>query len=193
MSFSRGDTIALWTGLLLMAGFLSAVFYRLCSVTVRTMLSRIKPVGKKKKMNAQEKKVNKILSNESAREILKSRAITAINSQANKSRRGRSSQFSLDSIGTIPDLTDRVVRVSFAPTGNSGDEQTQPNSIVNQVPEIVVTEDVNVSNDSIDLESVSGVSEGGMSGPPPYDTLSTHSRVSASDPPPEYSAINSPV
>ena len=26
---------------------------------------------------------------------------------------------SLDSIGTVPDLTDRVIRVSFAPTGES--------------------------------------------------------------------------
>lgn len=71
-----------------------------------------------------EKKVNKILSNESAREILKAHAITAINSQANKRQRGFSSQMSIDSVGSVPDLTDRVVRVSFAPTGGgaaSGD------------------------------------------------------------------------
>merc|ERR1719228_2025132 len=77
--------------------------------------------SKKKKLNPSEKKVNKILSNENAREILKAHALTAINSQANKTRRGFSSQFSLDSIGTVPDLTDRVVRVSFAPTGGPDD------------------------------------------------------------------------
>merc|ERR1711863_94639 len=36
---------------------------------------------RQKKLNPQEKKVNKILSNQNAREISKSRAITAINSQ----------------------------------------------------------------------------------------------------------------
>ena len=41
----------------------------------------MRPAGKQKKLNPQEKKVNKILSNQNAREILKSRAITAINSQ----------------------------------------------------------------------------------------------------------------
>ena len=37
--------------------------------------------SKKKKLNPSEKKVNKILSNENAREILKAHALTAINSQ----------------------------------------------------------------------------------------------------------------
>ena len=37
--------------------------------------------SKRKKLNPMEKKVNKILSNESAREILKAHALTAINSQ----------------------------------------------------------------------------------------------------------------
>ena len=41
----------------------------------------MRPAGRQKKLNPQEKKVNKILSNQNAREILKSRAITAINSQ----------------------------------------------------------------------------------------------------------------
>ena len=40
--------------------------------------------------------------------------------QANKRRAGFSSQLSLDSTGTVPDLTDRVVRVSFAPAGDAG-------------------------------------------------------------------------
>merc|ERR1719445_1644137 len=75
--------------------------------------------GRKRRLNPTEKKVNKILSNESAREILKAHALTAINSQANKRRQGYSSQVSLDSLGTVPDLTDRVVRVSFTPTGDS--------------------------------------------------------------------------
>ena len=42
------------------------------------------PNSKKKKLNPTEKKVNKILSNENAREILKAHAITAINSQVRK-------------------------------------------------------------------------------------------------------------
>ena len=49
----------------------------------RTMIDNVRPVNskKKKKLNPTEKKVNKILSNENAREILKAHAITAINSQ----------------------------------------------------------------------------------------------------------------
>ena len=39
--------------------------------------------------------------------------------QANKRRAGYSSQLSIDSTGTVPDLTDRVVRVSFAPAGEA--------------------------------------------------------------------------
>lgn len=108
-------------------------------------------------MNPQEKKINKILSNQNAREILKSRAITAINSQASRSRRGYSSSLSLTSTGSVPDLTDRVVRVSFAPEGLSSA-----------------------------AESPGTPSVPGTPSPPDYDTLSTHSRVSASDPPPEY-------
>ena len=100
----------------------------------RTLIQNMRPAGRQKKLNPQEKKVNKILSNQNAREILKSRAITAINSQvktlrvrenvlvsyfislqASRSRRGYSSQLSLTSTGTVPDLTDRVIRVSFAP------------------------------------------------------------------------------
>ena len=34
---------------------------------------------------------------------------------------------------------------------------------------------------------------GCVSNPPPYDTLSTHSRVSASDPPPEYASVANPA
>ena len=39
---------------------------------------------KKKKLNPTEKKVNKILSNDNTREILKAHALTAINSQVRK-------------------------------------------------------------------------------------------------------------
>ena len=125
MSFSRGESIALWTGVILFVIFLTCMFWRLCSVTCKTMLANMTGHGKsrRKRLNPMEKKVNKILSNESAREILKAHAITAINSQANKRQRDFSSQMSIDSVGSVPDLTDRVVRVSFAPTGgaSSGD------------------------------------------------------------------------
>merc|ERR1712106_58712 len=202
MGFSRGESIALWTGLILFVALLSCIFYRLCSLACRTMIDNVVPPNskKKKKLNPAEKKVNKILSNENAREILKAHAITAINSQANKTKRGFSSQFSLDSIGTVPDLTDRVIRVSFAPTGNLNDEA--PNrgaetTTETQVPDsssdsVSTAQDRSNLNDSVDQDSVSAISIGCVSNPPPYDTLSTHSTVSASDPPPEYSSVAVP-
>jgi len=154
---------------------------------------------KKKKLNPAEKKVNKILSNENAREILKAHAITAINSQANKTKRGFSSQFSLDSIGTVPDLTDRVIRVSFAPTGVNEDAPSRgaESAVNNQVPDSPSSSDSHAQDstnlsDSADQDSVSAISIGCVSNPPPYDTLSTHSTVSASDPPPEYSSVAVP-
>jgi len=158
--------------------------FRLCSLTFRVMLSRIRPAKKqeKRKLNPQEKKVHKILSNQNAREILKSRAITAINSQVNRSRRGYSSQYSLDSVCTVPDLTERVIRVSFAPEPSASEptatESRTPS--LNPVPEARAQEDqTSLSEGSIGVES----------NPPAYDTLSTHSRVSASEPPPEYSTL----
>ena len=87
--------------------------------------------------------------------------------QANQRRRGYSSQGSLDSVGSVSDLTDRVVRVSFAPTGD--------------------TESIGVVADTGGGEDQ--ISVGAVSNPPAYDTLSTHSRVSASEPPPEYHAV----
>ena len=89
MSFSRGESIALWTGVILFVTFMTCLFWRLCSVTCRTMIANMTGhgKGKRKKLNPMEKKVNKILSNESAREILKAHALTAINSQVeNKSK-----------------------------------------------------------------------------------------------------------
>lgn len=172
MAFSRGEAIALWVGVILFCSMLFCIFYRLCKVTVRTLIENLRPAEKKKKLNSQEKKVNKILSNQNAREILKSRAITAINSQASRSRRGFSSQLSLSSTGTVPDLTDRVIRVSFAPCGSQETEASAPES-----------------PSSLGPPSIPGTpSLPGTPSPPDYDTLSTHSRVSASDPPPDYAA-----
>ena len=65
-------------------------------------------------------------------------------------------------MGSVPDLTDRVVRVSFAPTGD--------------------TDTIGVLPEGSDEMSV-----GGVSNPPAYDTLSTHS--AQSEPPPEYHAV----
>ena len=83
---------------------------------------------------------------------------------------------SLDSLGTVPDLTDRVVRVSFAPTGD-----TEPEPGVG----VGTTETATVPGTGAEDQ----ISVGGVSNPPDYDTLSQHSRVSASEPPPEYHAV----
>ena len=83
---------------------------------------------------------------------------------------------SLDSLGTVPDLTDRVVRVSFAPTG---DPEPEPRQVVS------TTETATVPQTGTEDQ----ISVGGVSNPPDYDTLSQHSRVSASEPPPEYHAV----
>jgi len=169
------------------------------SITLRTALHNLRPPTKKKRLNAQEKKVIKILSNQNVRGILQSRAITAINSQANRVRSTYSSQLSLDSAASVPDLTDRVVRVSFAPEGGKasaaetsrGNPVTStdttrgnpvttgnPVSATDQVPE-------DRSSATADLGSISNISVGGGSNPPAYDSLSAHSRIST--PPPEYS------
>ena len=83
MTFSRGESIALWTGVILFVIFVTCLFWRLCSVTFRTMIDNMTGRGKSRKgrLNPTEKKVNKILSNDSAREILRAHALTAINSQ----------------------------------------------------------------------------------------------------------------
>ena len=75
----------------------------------------------------------------------------------------------MDSIGTVPDLTDRVIRVSFAPTGGPDEAPSRGTETAdtNQVPEPVSTSDSqaqdcsNVS-DRIDQDSISGVSIGKM-------------------------------
>ena len=89
-------------------------------------------------------------------------------------RQGHSSQVSLDSLGTVPDLTDRVVRVSFAPTGDTEPRQAVSTTETATVPQTGGEDQISV---------------GGVSNPPDYDTLSQHSRVSASEPPPEYHAV----
>merc|ERR1719348_2257493 len=126
------------------------------------MIVRMTGRGRKRRLNPTEKKVNKILSNESAREILKAHALTAINSQANKRRAGFSSQLSLDSVGTVPDLTDRVVRVSFAPTGVPDDTPSRgaESAATNQVPESSSAsdsqaQDTSQLSDSVDQDSIS--------------------------------------
>lgn len=176
MAFSHGEFIALWTGAVIFLLILSCIFFKLCQITIRTAIQNYRPRHKKKRLSAQEKKVNRILSNQNVREILQSRAVTAINSQENRGRNAYSSQFSLDSVATVPDLTDRVIRVSFAPEGHSvsqpstsQQQEDSPQQIINQVAE---------------SGSISDLSIGGRSNPPAYDSLSTHSRIST--PPPEY-------
>jgi len=189
MAISRGESIALWTaGILMFVVFMGCLGWRLFSITFKTMIVRMTGRGRKRRLNPTEKRVNKILSNESAREILKAHALTAINSQANKRRAGYSSQLSLDSTGTVPDLTDRVVRVSFAPAGEAG-TSSSTGAVVLPVPGVSRDSDGDNNTETLDQISVSALSLGGsstVSRPPAYDTLSTHSRVSASDPPPEY-------
>ena len=67
--------------------------------------------------------------------------------QANQTLGNYASQCSLDSVASVPDLTDRVVRVSFAPEGATS---TRP--AVNQVPEELA--------ENADIESVSNMSIG---------------------------------
>ena len=87
--------------------------------------------------------------------------------QANRAKRSYSSQYSLDSIGTVPDLTDRVIRVSFAPTGGPEDVPTRGGESVNNEASNQVPESENsdrqtqeTSNDSLDQDSVSAISIG---------------------------------
>ena len=84
MAISRAEEIALWTaGILMFVVFMGCLGWRLCSITFKTMIVRMTGRGRKRRLNPTERKVNKILSNESAREILKAHALTAINSQVN--------------------------------------------------------------------------------------------------------------
>ena len=74
--------------------------------------------------------------------------------QANKRRAGFSSQLSLDSTGTVPDLTDRVVRVSFAPAGEAG-TSSNTGAVAPSVPG-----DGDNNTETLDQISVSALSLG---------------------------------
>ena len=85
MAISQGESIALWTlGILMFVVFMGCLGWRLFSITFKTMIVRMTGRGRKRRLNPTEKRVNKILSNESAREILKAHALTAINSQVRR-------------------------------------------------------------------------------------------------------------
>ena len=85
MAISRGESIALWTaGILMFVVFMGCLGWRLFSITFKTMIVRMTGRGRKRRLNPTEKRVNKILSNESARELLKAHALTAINSQVRR-------------------------------------------------------------------------------------------------------------
>jgi len=163
MAFSHAEAITLWTGVVIFVAILCCIFYQLCSITIKTAIENIHPPKKKKRLNAQEKKVNRILSNQNVREILQSRALTAIKTQENQERSNYLSQLSLDSISTVPDLTDRVICVSFAPEGYTPPRRNPPTLNNTQVA---------------DGGSLSDISIGGGSNPPAYDNLSTHSQTS---------------
>ena len=125
--------------------------------------------------------------------------------QASRSRRGYSSQLSLTSTGTVPDLTDRVIRVSFAPEVATNLEEW--------AIQISTFQGLASTPDSPKTPSTPGTPS-----PPDYDALSIHSRyklfrfwdavvhfplsvtsnqdndsfffrVSASDPPPDYAVV----
>ena len=83
--FSSGESAALWAGVSLLLLLLTCGLWNLCG-SCRTRIScRMQSISgarrKKKKLNPTERRVNKILSNDSAREILKAHALTAMNSQ----------------------------------------------------------------------------------------------------------------
>ena len=79
--------------------------------------------------------------------------------QANKRRAGYSSQLSLDSTGTVPDLTDRVVRVSFAPAGEAG-TSSSTGAVVLPVPGVSRDSDGDNNTETLDQISVSALSLG---------------------------------
>merc|ERR1712243_506644 len=56
MAFSRGEAIALWVGVILFCSMLFCIFYRLCKVTVRTLIENLRPAEKKKTQLSRKKK-----------------------------------------------------------------------------------------------------------------------------------------
>ena len=82
---SSGESAALWAGVSLLLLLLTCGLWNLCGSCRTRITCRMQSLSggrrKKKKLNPTEKRVNKILSNDSAREILKAHALTAMNSQ----------------------------------------------------------------------------------------------------------------
>jgi len=120
---NRWMTIVIVSGILLLGGVIIYIFYRLCSITVRQVMARHKGNrNRRRRRTRQEEAVEEILSNSGARQVLSSLARTAINSQANRRVRDFSSQASITSNGDVLDISERVVRVSFAPAVASSED-----------------------------------------------------------------------
>jgi len=113
--FSRWHTILFVTGGLFLGGSLLFVIFRLCKISWRTIWER-RTGRRPRRATPQENRVNEILSNSGARQILSSLARTAVNSQTNRRDRVYESQISMNSVGDVLDISERVVRVSFAPS-----------------------------------------------------------------------------
>jgi len=160
LSLSRWEAVLLITGAILLGGFFTYILYRLCHISFRRVLNKRKG---RRGASPQEEAVNQILSNSGARQVLSSLARTAINSQINRRARDFSSQMSMNAAGEVMDISERVVRVSFAPS--------------------VCTRDNSEDEDETSLgrESI---------GPPPYDTLSSIPPTYI-DSPPTYSEVGS--
>ncbi|XP_023321834.1 uncharacterized protein LOC111696461 [Eurytemora carolleeae] len=109
----RWQTILIATGTLFLAGTIVFVFYKLCTISLRSVMTK----RGRRRLTPQEEALNEILANHGARQILSSLARTAINSQTNRRNRDFASQNSITSRGTgdVLDISERVVRVSFAP------------------------------------------------------------------------------
>jgi len=142
VSLTRWHTVLIVTGAVVLCSFFLYLFYRLCQIYVRAWVRRRK--GQQgRRLSPQEETVNEILSNSGARQVLSSLARTAINSQTNRNTRLSSSQSDTEA-GDVMDISERVVRVSFAPSVCSRDRSE---------------EELSVGGES--------------NGPPPYETLSS--------------------
>jgi len=120
---NRWQTIVIVSGILLFGGVVIFLVYRLCTITARQVMLRHRGNRtRRRKRNRQEEAVDEILSNSGARQVLSSLARTAINSQANRRVRDFSSQASITSGGDVLDISERVVRVSFAPAVASSED-----------------------------------------------------------------------
>ena len=109
--FSRAQSIVFLTCLIFAIIVLGCLFYRLCSITFSKVLKNVKSLASEKRLSSSEKKVKMILSDERAREILKARAITAINSKANSAD---SAELGIDENSNHSNETERVTKVTFS-------------------------------------------------------------------------------